>query len=74
MYLGVAAAIGGQAVAFARAGVAIWLAVFVAAVTLFVAGYEEPTLRRTYGAAYDAYAAAVPRWLPRLSPWRADRT
>lgn len=74
MYVGVAAAIAGQAVAFASAGVGIWLVAFVAAVTLFVIGYEEPTLRRTYGATYDAYAAAVPRWLPRLTPWRPDPT
>lgn len=70
MYVGVAGAIAGQAVMFASPRVAIWLAVFVLAVTSFVVAYEEPTLRRTYGASYDAYAAAVPRWRPRLRPWR----
>jgi protein-S-isoprenylcysteine O-methyltransferase Ste14 len=70
MYLGVAAAIAGQAVMFASLGVAAWLAAFVLAVTAFVLVYEEPTLRRTYGASYDAYTAAVPRWLPRWTPWR----
>lgn len=70
MYVGVAGAIAGQAVLFASAGVALWLVAFVAAVTLFVARYEEPTLRRTYGDSYEAYVAAVPRWLPRLTPWR----
>jgi len=46
----------------------VWLAVH-----LFVLGYEEPTLRRTYGAQYAAYCAHVRRWLPRLSPWRGGR-
>ena len=38
---------------------------------LFVLAYEEPTLRSTYGAQYEAYAADVRRWLPRLTPWRS---
>ncbi len=70
MYLGVSTAIAGQAILFGSVGVGIWLAVFVLAVTTFTLVYEEPTLRRTYGASYDAYAAAVPRWRPRLTPWR----
>lgn len=69
MYVGVAAAITGQAVMFASAGVVAWLVVFVAAVTTFVHAYEEPTLRATYGPSYDAYTAAVHRWLPRVRPW-----
>lgn len=36
---------------------------------LFVRGYEEPTLRRTFGADYAGFCTAVPRWLPRLRPW-----
>jgi protein-S-isoprenylcysteine O-methyltransferase Ste14 len=70
MYLGVSMAIAGQAVLFGSVGVGVWLAVFVLATTMFTLVYEEPTLRRTYGASYDAYAAAVPRWRPRLTPWR----
>ena len=44
----------------------MWLAFHV-----FVLLYEEPTLRATFGAEYDAYCRRVPRWLPR--PPRADR-
>jgi protein-S-isoprenylcysteine O-methyltransferase Ste14 len=32
---------------------------------LFVIGYEEPVLRRRFGAAYLDYRRAVPRWIPR---------
>jgi protein-S-isoprenylcysteine O-methyltransferase Ste14 len=40
-----------------------WL-IWFAAVNLFVIGFEEPTLRRQFGAAYDDYTRAVPRWIP----------
>lgn len=36
---------------------------------LFVAFYEEPTLRRMFGAEYDEYCRNVRRWVPRLHPW-----
>jgi len=32
---------------------------------LFVIGYEEPTLRRRFGAAYTEYRRTVRRWIPR---------
>jgi protein-S-isoprenylcysteine O-methyltransferase Ste14 len=33
---------------------------------LRVVVYEEPRLARSFGEGWDAYARAVPRWLPRL--------
>jgi protein-S-isoprenylcysteine O-methyltransferase Ste14 len=39
---------------------------------LFVVAYEEPTLERTFGAEYEAFRANVPRWIPRLAPWREE--
>ncbi len=39
-------------------------------VSAFVVLYEEPTLRRTFGAAYDEYCANVPRWIPRILAWQ----
>ena len=69
MYLAVAMIILGQAVAFASAGLVVWFVVFAVAVVSFVAAYEQPALRRAYGASYDAYCRAVPAWWPRLTPW-----
>src|SRR5688500_4521977 len=66
MYLAVAATILGQALLLGRPVLLLWLAVFLAAVVAFVRGYEEPTLRRTFGAEYEAYRRAVPGWWPRL--------
>jgi len=44
--------------------------VAVAAVGLFVPLYEEPTLRKLFGAQYQEYCRNVARWLPRLRAWR----
>ena len=41
----------------------------VLAVALFVQFYEEPTLRKKFGADYEIYCKNVPRWIPRLLPW-----
>ena len=40
---------------------------------LFVVVYEEPTLRASYGVDYEGFCSNVPRWIPRLSPWRSPR-
>jgi len=40
---------------------------------LFVLFYEEPTLRASFGHEYDSFCAEVPRWIPRLAPWRGHR-
>jgi len=33
---------------------------------LFVTLYEEPTLKKKFGAAYDKYCRSVPRWIPKI--------
>ncbi|PUA83153.1 isoprenylcysteine carboxyl methyltransferase [Nocardioides currus] len=66
MYVGVAAAVAGQALAFRSVGLVVWLVVFLLAVVSFVKGYEEPTLSEQFGAPYDRYRRRVPGWLPRV--------
>jgi protein-S-isoprenylcysteine O-methyltransferase Ste14 len=73
MYVGVIAVIFGEALLMADIKVLIYGAIFWLLTHLFVLFYEEPTLRRRYGARYDAYCAAVRRWLPRLTPWQELR-
>jgi protein-S-isoprenylcysteine O-methyltransferase Ste14 len=71
MYLAVAALIAGQGLLIGSLPLLIYAFTFILVTHLFVLVYEEPTLRSTYGAQYEAYAAAVRRWLPRLTPWRS---
>jgi len=70
MYVAVLSLILGQGLFFGSIsileyGIAVWVGFYV-----FVLIYEEPTLRRSFGVQYDEYCANVPRWIPRLRPWR----
>ena len=67
MYLAVVAAIAGQGLALGQPVLLGYAAVVWITVATFVRCYEEPKLRRTYGAAYDDYCRAVPAWLPRVA-------
>ncbi|HEY7625896.1 MAG TPA: isoprenylcysteine carboxylmethyltransferase family protein [Ilumatobacteraceae bacterium] len=69
MYLAVASIIVGQAGLLGQPGLLIYAAGFVLVVSVFVAVYEEPTLRHQFGDEYVDYCRGVPRWLPRLTPW-----
>ena len=39
---------------------------FLLATHLFVTLYEEPTLKKKFGAAYEEYLKQVPRWIPKF--------
>ncbi len=65
MYVAVLAVILGQALLFRAAIVLAYAALVATGFFLFVTQYEEPHLRRTFGAEYEAYRARVGRWLPR---------
>src|SRR5947209_18314407 len=62
MYLAVTATIVGQALLLGQFGLLAYAALFLATTMAFVTFYEEPTLRRQFGAQYDAYRSAVPGW------------
>jgi protein-S-isoprenylcysteine O-methyltransferase Ste14 len=65
-YVAVIAMLVGQALLFAEPGLLVYAAAVAAGFHLFVLLYEEPTLRRSFGAEYEAYCRRVPRWVPRL--------
>jgi protein-S-isoprenylcysteine O-methyltransferase Ste14 len=69
MYVGVALIIAGDALILGDPWLFAYAALVCVAFHSFVIAYEEPTLRRRYGAEYDAFCAHVPRWIPRLTPW-----
>lgn len=73
MYLAVVPAIIGQALALGQPALLLYAAAVGGATGAFAHGYEEPTLRRQFGAQYEAYRRAVPAWRPRRHPWQPTR-
>lgn len=71
MYVAIVALIVGQALLLGDWRLVVYGALFWLASHAFVVAYEEPALRHTFGAEFDAFCANVPRWMPRLSPWQA---
>lgn len=71
MYLGFITGWVGLWVVFGRANMAalIVASAIVLIVVSFVLLYEEPTLRKMFGAEYEEYCRNVRRWAPRLRPW-----
>jgi protein-S-isoprenylcysteine O-methyltransferase Ste14 len=70
MYVGVMAAILGQALLLGQAVLLAYAAAAGAVFFAYVLLYEEPVLRRRFGTEYERYREAVPRWRPRATPWR----
>jgi protein-S-isoprenylcysteine O-methyltransferase Ste14 len=70
MYLAVTAVIVGQALALGRPDLLLYAVAVGGTMAAFAHGYEEPTLRRQFGAQYEAYRRAVPAGWPRRHRWR----
>jgi protein-S-isoprenylcysteine O-methyltransferase Ste14 len=64
MYLSVTTIVFGELLLTRSLALLTYWAIWFAAVNLFVIGYEEPTLRRQFGASYDQYTQTVGRWIP----------
>lgn len=68
MYLSVTMIVLGEVLLSRSLALAAYWAIWFLAVNLFVLGYEEPTLRRQFGASYDEYCRRVGRWIPTIRP------
>jgi protein-S-isoprenylcysteine O-methyltransferase Ste14 len=66
MYIGVLAIIIGHFLWLGYWYLLIYAAIVFTGFHIFVTFYEEPTLKRNFGAAYEQYRQRVPRWIPRL--------
>ncbi len=69
MYVSVLMIIAGWGLAVGSPLLAIYLLGLGIAFHLRVVLYEEPRLARQFGSEWVAYAAHVPRWIPRWKPW-----
>ena len=73
IYVAVVAIILGQAVLLGDWRLIVYGALLWLAFHVFVVAYEEPTLEQTFGEEYEAFRTNVPRWIPRMAPWRPSR-
>ena len=66
MYVAVLSIISGHFLWFGYWNLLIYAIVVFVGFNAFVTYYEEPTLKRKFGAAYEDYLKKVPRWIPRF--------
>lgn len=62
MYIGAALALAGAALFHLSFALLVYAVLFLLACHLFVVLYEEPALRRSFPAEYEAYCRRVGRW------------
>lgn len=66
MYVGVLMMIAGHFLWFGLWAQLVYAGFIFTAFHLFVLGYEERHLRKTFGTVHEDYMRRVPRWLPRI--------
>jgi protein-S-isoprenylcysteine O-methyltransferase Ste14 len=65
MYVAVTAILLGESAFFGSGALLVYTGTVFVAFNLFVRFYEEPTLRRSFGPAYEEHCRTVSRWIPR---------
>jgi protein-S-isoprenylcysteine O-methyltransferase Ste14 len=70
MITSVVAVLLGEALFFGSWRILAWAVLVFVVNHLYFILSEEPGLARRFGEEYGAYKRNVPRWLPRLVPWR----
>jgi protein-S-isoprenylcysteine O-methyltransferase Ste14 len=70
MYISVFMLVGGWALLAGSPLLGVYLILLTLAFHLRVLWHEEPLLSKQFPSEWAAYSAHVPRWLPRLAPWR----
>jgi protein-S-isoprenylcysteine O-methyltransferase Ste14 len=70
MISGVYAMLLGETIALLSPWIGLWALVFVIGMSSHIVFQEEPRLHERFGEPYARYCKHVPRWLPRLSPYR----
>ena len=71
-YVGGLLLLVGQAILFKSFGFLIYFVVLFLLFHLLVVFIEERMLKEKFGELYEQYCTSVPRWIPRLRPFRGD--
>jgi protein-S-isoprenylcysteine O-methyltransferase Ste14 len=70
MISGVTTALLGESLIFHSTAIFVWYILFFIINTMYFVLMEEPGLIRRFGDEYIEYTRNVPRWIPRLKPWK----
>lgn len=70
MILGVWTVLLGETIVFQSWNVFIWAICFFLINSFYFILSEEPGLQKRFGQEYVEYKQNVPRWIPRLHPWK----
>ena len=72
MILGVLTVLIGESIAILSYRILIWAMCFFLINTIWFVVFEEPSLEKKFGEEYRQYKKNVPRWIPRLKPFKTD--
>jgi len=70
MITSVAMMLTGQALFWGSWIIGLWAGIFIVINHVYFILSEEPGLEKRFGENYVNYKANVPRWIPRLKPWK----
>ena len=70
MITGVVLILTGEALMLSSWAIGIWAIVFLIINMFYFLLSEEPGLRKRFGKEYEEYCKNVPRYIPRLTPWK----
>jgi protein-S-isoprenylcysteine O-methyltransferase Ste14 len=73
MMLAVFLMLASEALVLRCPAISIWLAVFVSINVIYIPLSEEKGLVKRFGNDYLEFYQNVPRWLPRLTPWKQSK-
>ena len=74
MITGVILILASEALMLDSLAIGIWAVVFLIINMLYFPLSEEPGLRKRFGKEYEEYCKNVPRFIPRLTPWKPQPT
>ena len=74
MITGVVLILASEALILSSLAIGIWAVVFLIINMFYFPLSEEPGLRKRFGKEYDEYCKNVPRYIPRITPWKAHQT
>lgn len=72
MIIGVLIVLTGESIAILSLNIFIWTLIFFIINNIWYIFYEEPDLEKKFGDEYRKYKKSVPRWIPRLEPYKTD--